>query len=174
MRKALNRTLPSKGNHKHHIFPKSIYGQNKLIVILTPREHFISHQLLVKIFEIRYGLKDYHTIKMKFALSGFTATDTISSKQYHLACKANSEAASSRKGKNGPSYGYNPSGKTRKKMALAKIGNNCRSLYWQITYPNGQKEQIFNLRKFMKQNGLSDHLRSRGKEKGFKAIKISQ
>lgn len=33
---------------KHHIFPKSIYGENGYIVKLTLREHYLAHKLLVK------------------------------------------------------------------------------------------------------------------------------
>lgn len=41
---------PAAGSfEKHHILPKSIFGEGK-IVCLTPREHFIAHKLLVKIF----------------------------------------------------------------------------------------------------------------------------
>ena len=38
---------------KHHIRPKSLNGSNedKNLVLLTPREHFIAHWLLVKMFD---------------------------------------------------------------------------------------------------------------------------
>lgn len=37
---------------KHHIFPKCLGGSDEIenIVKLTPREHFVAHQLLVKIY----------------------------------------------------------------------------------------------------------------------------
>jgi len=64
IRKAENRTQPEGYVEKHHTFPVSIFGKNKRIVVLTPREHYIAHALLEKIFIKRYGLSDKRTIKM--------------------------------------------------------------------------------------------------------------
>ena len=64
IRKAENRTLPKGYTEKHHTFPKSIFGKNKRIVVLTSREHYIAHILLQKICEKRYGLKHKNTQKM--------------------------------------------------------------------------------------------------------------
>jgi hypothetical protein len=51
----------------HHIFPKSIFGMNNIIVYLTAREHYIAHALLEKIYIKRYGMKDWRTHKMTSA-----------------------------------------------------------------------------------------------------------
>jgi hypothetical protein len=67
IRKAENRTSPEGYTEKHHIFPKSIYGNNNRLVILTAREHYIAHALLEKVYMKRYGLKDRRTIKMIYA-----------------------------------------------------------------------------------------------------------
>jgi hypothetical protein len=67
IRKAENRTPPEGYTEKHHAFPKSIYGKNNRLVVLTGREHYIAHALLEKAFIKRYGLKDKRTIKMNFA-----------------------------------------------------------------------------------------------------------
>ena len=64
MRVAENRTLPKGYLEKHHIFPKSIFGKNDRIVVLTGREHYIAHILLQKICEVRYGIKHKNTQKM--------------------------------------------------------------------------------------------------------------
>ena len=64
IRKVENRTLPEGYIEKHHIFPKSIFGKNDMIVVLTGREHYIAHILLQKICEKRYGLKHKNTQKM--------------------------------------------------------------------------------------------------------------
>jgi len=49
--RAMERKLPEKCYiERHHMFPKCIYGNNSLIVELTAQEHFIAHQLLVKMF----------------------------------------------------------------------------------------------------------------------------
>jgi hypothetical protein len=75
IRKAENRTPPEGYTEKHHTFPKSIYGKNNRLVVLTAREHYIAHALLERIYMKRYGLKDQRTIKMTYA---------------HLAMKCNS------------------------------------------------------------------------------------
>jgi hypothetical protein len=67
IRKAENRTLPEGYTEKHHIFPKSVFGNNNKIVVLTGREHYIAHALLEKAFIKRYGLKDKKTKKMIIA-----------------------------------------------------------------------------------------------------------
>ena len=64
IRKAENRTPPEGYIEKHHTFPKSIFGKNTRIVVLTAREHYIAHALLERICIQRYGLWDKRTIKM--------------------------------------------------------------------------------------------------------------
>ena len=67
IRKAENRTPPEGYTEKHHVFPISIYGKNKRIVILTGREHYIAHFLLYKVCVKRYGKLHYKTKKMQLA-----------------------------------------------------------------------------------------------------------
>ena len=64
IRKAENRVPPNGYTEKHHTFPKSIFGKNNRVVVLTGREHYIAHALLEKIYIKRYGLNDKRTIKM--------------------------------------------------------------------------------------------------------------
>jgi hypothetical protein len=64
IRKAENRSPPEGYTEKHHIFPKSIFGNNNRLVILTGREHYIAHILLQKICEKRYGIMHKRTQKM--------------------------------------------------------------------------------------------------------------
>ena len=75
IRKVEKRTPPKGYTEKHHTFPKSIFGKNNRIVVLTAREHYIAHALLEKICIKRYGLNDKRTIKMTYAhisMSGAT------------------------------------------------------------------------------------------------------
>lgn len=67
IRKAENRTPPEDYTEKHHIFPKSIFGDNNRVVILSGREHYIAHALLEKICIKRYGLNHWKTYKMNLA-----------------------------------------------------------------------------------------------------------
>lgn len=64
IRKAEKRTPPEGYTEKHHTFPKSIFGKNNRIVVLTAKEHYIAHALLEKAFIKRYGLHHYRTQKM--------------------------------------------------------------------------------------------------------------
>lgn len=52
---------------RHHVFPKSIFGNNDFIVKLTARQHYIAHALLEKIYIQRYGDQDVGTKKMVHA-----------------------------------------------------------------------------------------------------------
>lgn len=54
---------------KHHVFPRSIYGNNSRTVTLSIREHLIVHLLLWKLCEQRYGKDHWKTKKMCFAAS---------------------------------------------------------------------------------------------------------
>ena len=66
IRKAENRTPPEGCVERHHTFPKGIFGDNNRIVVLTPREHYIAHLLLEKIYIKRYGVGNENTRKMTF------------------------------------------------------------------------------------------------------------
>jgi hypothetical protein len=51
----------------HHTFPVSIFGNNKRIVYLTAREHYIAHALLEKICIQRYDKEHWKSKKMNNA-----------------------------------------------------------------------------------------------------------
>jgi hypothetical protein len=91
IRKAENRTPPEGYTEKHHTFPKSIYGKNNRLVILTGREHYIAHALLERIYMKRYGLKDQRTIKMVFANNLMKKTKYWNSYLYEFTKKRLSE-----------------------------------------------------------------------------------
>ena len=80
IRKAENRVPPKGYVERHHVFPKSLYGENKRIVKLTAREHYIAHALLEKALIKRYGEKDQRTIKMIYA---FYCMNTAGRKNYY-------------------------------------------------------------------------------------------
>lgn len=100
MRKAEKRNLTKKEAKEkriyvegHHIFPKSIYGNNKRIVYLTGREHYFAHAVLERAFIQRYGLKDQRTIKMTHAHCRMKGNEGvyINSRLYEAARKRLSE-----------------------------------------------------------------------------------
>jgi hypothetical protein len=86
IRKAENRTPPEGYTEKHHIFPKSIFGNNNRVVVLTAREHYIAHALLEKIFISRYGKTHWKTIKMSFAHLSFKGNKNLYCNSYLYEC----------------------------------------------------------------------------------------
>lgn len=93
----------------HHIIPKCLGGNNKKenLVLLTLREHFIVHHLLLKMTMT----KDHH-IKMQRALGAMTTRHTLSSRQFERARQAQAEAMRDR----------HVSAESREKMRAAKVG----------------------------------------------------
>lgn len=69
--KAKSRTPVNQYTEKHHIIPLCIGGTNKSenIVKLTPREHFLAHLLLMKIYPNEYKLV-YAAMKMTRGRNG--------------------------------------------------------------------------------------------------------
>ena len=121
IRKAENRTPPEGYTEKHHTFPVSIFGKNKRVVTLTPREHYVSHVLLERICIRRYGLKDQRTIKMTYAHSIMKGNGGyVNSYLYESARIRFSEA---KKGENHPMFGKVHSEETKAKISNANKGN---------------------------------------------------
>jgi len=56
--RAQNRPIPESYTEKHHIIPRCVNGSDEELnlVRLTPEEHFVIHQLLVKIYPDNYHL----------------------------------------------------------------------------------------------------------------------
>jgi hypothetical protein len=83
---------------KHHILPKSLGGSNKKsnLVLLTAKEHFLAHRLLVEM----YPNRSYEWQKMIYAASFFLASskhhnrEQISSRFYEQIKKTLSEIKS--------------------------------------------------------------------------------
>lgn len=115
IRKAENRTPPEGYIEKHHIFPVSIFGKNKRVVVLTAREHYIAHLLLEKIYIKRYGIDDDRTRKMTLACVMMrNRSEKYNSHLYEQVRKRYSDNMKERmKGENNPQYG--------------KRGKNCHN-----------------------------------------------
>lgn len=66
--RAIDRILPEEIYcEKHHIYPISIYGQNKELVKLTAREHYIAHLLLWWGLRNKNNFNNIYTQKMCWA-----------------------------------------------------------------------------------------------------------
>ena len=125
IRKGENRTPPEGYTEKHHTFPKSIFGKNNRIVILTAKEHYIAHALLEKIYLKRYGINNWKTKKMIFAYCNMNAIN-----EYHSGRYTNSrlyEYSKKRRsiimsGSGNPFYGKTHSEEVRKKIKDCNTG----------------------------------------------------
>lgn len=87
---------------RHHIYPKSIFGKNDILVKLTAKEHYMAHLLLWQGFRMAYGTDDIRTRKMAYAFTCMNRRNEsqfrYSSKIYSLVRTAYSEAAQNRPG----------------------------------------------------------------------------
>lgn len=77
---------------RHHVLPKCLGGKDSKenIVYLTPREHFLAHWLLIKIYPLEYKLH-YALALMSGELSP-KSNRQLSSKYYIRCAKAKSDA----------------------------------------------------------------------------------
>lgn len=130
IRKAENRTSLEGYTEKHHTFPKSIFGNNNRLVVLTAREHYIAHVLLEKIYIKRYGMSNVKTHKMINAHIMMKSGKYINSHLYENVRKRFSFIISKKM------MGHTVSEETRKKISfysrnrseetLEKIGKSSR------------------------------------------------
>jgi hypothetical protein len=114
---------------RHHIMPKSLGGANcsENLVYLLPREHFIAHLLLAKIYDghEKYGAKMAHAVNLM--LRGHkNKRYTPNSRMYQIVrtlMMTNSRGPGNhmygKTGINSPNFGKHPSAETRKKIGLA-------------------------------------------------------
>jgi hypothetical protein len=153
VRQAKNRTLPEGYTEKHHIFPKSIFGKNDRIVVLTGREHYISHILLQKICEKRYGLKHKNTQKMLCAHINMRSKGRYFNS--YLYENAKLKRSESMKGehhwnwKGGCRYSY-------KKKEKFNTNNNYKRYLYELKSPDGLVIVTKSMRKTCKEYVL-DH-----------------
>ena len=100
---------------RHHVVPKCLGGSDELsnIVILTPEEHYVAHQLLIKMYPKHVKLA-YAATTMAKRCSG--------NKAYGWLKRRHSLANSALKKGNNFCRGRVLSENTRKKIAASKIG----------------------------------------------------
>ncbi len=119
--RSFNRTL-SCYTEKHHILPRCMGGgdEKENIAILTAREHYIVHQLLVKIYPD--NLKLIFALRM-MVISPNQENKRIGNREYEWLKKKHSKACSLRsKGKNNPFYGKKHSAEALRKNSEFHIG----------------------------------------------------
>lgn len=110
---------------RHHIYPKSIFGENKDLVILDIRTHILAHELLwrhLKKIRSRYAYKmGLVMARMAGAKKNqYDARDVKFSSRQLLASRA--AMHESMKGENNPFYGKNHSEETKLKISQSNTG----------------------------------------------------
>lgn len=178
MRVAESRNKPEGYSEEHHIFPKSIYGENDRLVFLTAREHYIAHALLERIMIKRYGFHHPNSVKMCWAFNRMNSGNQYQEVHFNTRLF---EAARIRKsqhqsvmfsGYNNPFYGKKHTSESLENMSNVKKGKlnpmfgkkrpeHSKNMIvkmakkWKLTKSNGDVIIITNLSKFCKDNGFS-------------------
>ena len=110
---------------KHHIIPKSLGGSNRPdnLSVLTAREHFICHMLLIKMTTGPAKRKMQLAVSKMLSTSKNQSRYKVTARTYEYIRKQCSEANS---GKNNPNYGKKHSAETRKKMGDKVRAHNAK------------------------------------------------
>jgi hypothetical protein len=103
---------------EHHIIPRCMNGDNSKenLVRLTPEEHYLAHQLLVKIHPSEYGL-----IKAAVMMCSNTAGKRPNNKLYGWLRRKHVESTS---GKNNVNFGRPRSDEVRKRISDSGTGKS--------------------------------------------------
>ena len=149
---------------KHHIIPKSFGGSNEKanLAVLTPREHLIAHQLL-----LRCTAGD-QKMKMSYALwlmcnynrSSAKVTSRIYENARKTFCAAQSKAF---KGRKTPWSANN----------FKNLEHNGNAKVWDVTLVDGSVTRMVGAEfaKFCKDNNISQgNITTYGKSKGVSAV----
>jgi hypothetical protein len=170
---------------KHHIIPKSLGGTDdeSNIALLTPKEHFICHKLLIKITEgearrkMAYALwsmtrsstkhsrklnsTDYDYARKQFVKNHYMRNLTPEQRKLHSL-----KLSKSLKGK--PKIWSDEARQKRSELYQSGKLRNQNSKYWLVTHPDGTKEKIDNMALFCRKHNLSKgNASNHGKTKGF-------
>lgn len=144
MRKAEKRTIKDRTEYEiHHVFPKSIYGDNDKVVRLYLREHYVAHKLLWKACRKRYGLNNEKTRKMAMAFhkmvycKGDTHRNITKSSLYESARQACREAKIGKKRKDMEGKIYFGASEERIRAGIEKMRQ--KKIGMKVDYPANRK-----------------------------------
>lgn len=153
IRRAKNRTPPQGYTEKHHIFPKSIFGDNNKIVVLTAREHYIAHCLLERICLKRYGLYHKNTQKMLCAHINMKSKNRYYNSTLYETAKI--KRSESMKGSNHWNWKGGHKNLYQKKQKFC-VNKNYKRYEYLLISPDGNSITTNSLRKTCSEYGL-DH-----------------
>ena len=135
-----NRNLESY-TEVHHIIPRCLNGDDSKenLVTLTPREHFIAHLLLCKIYPEHKGLR-MALWMMSNVKDKNQKRYTPNSRLYEMIRLEYRETIS---GENHPSFGNSHSNETREKMSIkAKERIGHKNNFYNKTHSDETREKI--------------------------------
>lgn len=131
---------------KHHIIPKSLGGTNKKenIVVLSAREHFICHRLLVKMTTGR------EKMKMSYAVRCLVNRENVHQQRYKINSRTYAAIISTTKniiseyqsGENNPYYGKKHSEEVRAKMRAKRALQEPPNLGKNFQHTAETKEKL--------------------------------
>lgn len=124
--KLIYRNLIDRARHRkldtytesHHIVPRCMGGSNtkENLVDLTPEEHYLAHQLLIKIYPFDYGL-----IKAAVMMCTNLNGNRSKNKLYGWLRRKHSEST---RGENNVNFGKPRSAEVRSKISATSIGKS--------------------------------------------------
>lgn len=121
-RKVLNRSKKTGFYEKHHIIPKCIGGDNKQsnLILLTPKEHYIAHLLLTKMYDGKTKAKMCYALVM-MCVKNNKQYRISNSRQFEYAKKLVSENC---RGENASGYGKTMSDENKEKFSIRMTNDN--------------------------------------------------
>ena len=119
---------------RHHILPKCVGGKDTKdnLILLTPREHFLAHWLLVKMYEGKQKSSLSYAFWKMCSCNG-NQVRNFNSLKYEIAKRSISQNCS---GENHPSYGKKMSVESRKIMSDNQMGIT-NSMYGKDAWNKG-------------------------------------
>lgn len=150
------------GLEKHHIIPKSLGGGNSKqnLILLTPREHFIAHMLLVKIHVGKNRAKMAYAL-LKMSQSNSSQQRTTTSQQFEMMRNKCSEVCS---GVNHPLFGRKLSEEQRKQISekmKGELNHRFGTIAWNRGLNSDNDDRLKQKKERWLKNyelGLYDHV----------------
>lgn len=172
--------------HKHHIIPKHMGGSDDSsnLIELTVEEHAEAH---LKLYNTYKKIEDWYAY---LALSGQVSSDEARRQVCKERMKINNPSKNPeviQKILQSRSW-YRPSEETKRKTSLSLLGkkkintsnmNKDKIKTYLVTYPDGKKLIVSNMRNFCKENNLTESLMykvasgNRNHHKKYKCILLS-
>lgn len=137
-RKNIGRSKNNGIFERHHILPKCVGGNDikDKLILLTPREHFLAHWLLVKMYEGKQKSSLSYAFWKMCSCNG-NQVRNFNSLKYEIAKRCISQNC---RGENHPSYGKKMSDEFCERMSITQSGTN-NSMYGKDAWNKGLSKE---------------------------------